>query len=71
MRKNITKYNKKSDKSIRLYRIKGGNDMAVLAKPINRAFVIAESKSNDFKRKKRSNKLDEILSKAKLLNTEK
>lgn len=45
--------------------------MAVLAKPINRAFVIAESKSNDFKRKKRSNKLDEILSKAKLLNTEK
>lgn len=35
--------------------------------PINRVFIIAEDKSEKFKNEKRSDKLDEILRKAKMI----
>lgn len=39
-----------------------------MAKPVNRAFIIAEEKSDEFKKVKKSSKLDEILKKVKALN---
>lgn len=38
-----------------------------MEKPINIPFVIAKDKSNEFKNLKRSEKLDEILEKAKMI----
>lgn len=38
-----------------------------MKKPINRAFIIAEDKSEKFKNEKKSSKLDEILRKAKMI----
>lgn len=40
----------------------------VLAKSNNMAFIIEKDKSKEFKKKKRSSKLNEILKNAKLLN---
>lgn len=42
--------------------------MAVMTKPMNRAFVVAEDKSEEFKKVKKSSKLDEILKRVKALN---
>ena len=65
---NIIRYNKvvKIEK-----RFIGGINMGILAKPINRAFIIAEGKSEQFKRQKRSSKLDEILRRAKAIKVNK
>ncbi len=65
----IRRYDRKGNTKIIIKR--RGITMAVLAKPINRAFIIAEDKSEKFKNEKRSSKLDEILRKAKMINIKK
>ena len=43
------------------------NEFTVLAKPIDRAFILNPEKAEEFRNQPRSEKLDEILEKAKLI----
>ena len=63
---------KRYDKVVKIRkRFTGGINMGILAKPINRAFIIADGKSEQFKKQKRSSKLDEILRRAKTIKVNK
>lgn len=65
---NIRRY---TGRYLKVRRLQGVVRMAVLAKPINMAFIIAEDKAEEFKKLKRSEKLDDILRKAKMINIKK
>ena len=45
------------------------NKFVILAKPVNNVFIIDKNKINEFNNGIRSNKLDKILKKAKMIQT--